>query len=230
MTDLSVIIPVLNEAGYLPATLQSLRPVSGVEIVVVDGGSQDGTADIAKSCDATVLRSPQLGRASQMNFGASVAIGQNLLFLHGDSRVPDDYFTQIQSVLATPSAVAGAFTLKIDAAAPIYRLLEIGINLRSHLFSLPYGDQGIFLKAERFRGLGGFANLPIMEDFEFIQRLKRQGKIAIASSSLITSGRRWQKLGIARTTWINQKVIAGYYLGVAPDKLARWYRSDSLAD
>lgn len=224
MTVLSIIIPVLNEAASIQSTLQQLSLTSDVEVIVVDGGSQDDTVEIAQAEGVKVLKSPQAGRASQMNLGASLAQGKILLFLHGDTQLPRDYCDQISRLLAQPQVIAGAFSLRIDAVGWAYRCLETVINLRSRFCSLPYGDQAIFLKTEQFRALGGFQCLPIMEDFELIQRLKRQGKIAIASSTVLTSSRRWQKLGILRTTWINQQIILGYSLGISPQRLARWYQ------
>lgn len=224
MVNFSLIIPVLNEADFIQSSLQRLPLDHEVEILVVDGGSQDNTVALAQASGVKVLSSPQRGRANQMNWGAVNAIGEILIFLHADTRLPADCLLQIRSLLALPDVVAGAFRLKIEAQPMIYRWLEAAINLRSQLLSLPYGDQAIFLRADRFRAMGGFRDLPIMEDFEFIQRLKQEGKIAIATSAVITSPRRWQKLGILRTTLINQQIILGYALGISPQRLATWYR------
>ena len=226
MVALSIIIPVLNESALIQSTLEPLLLTSSVEVVVVDGGSTDNTVERAQAAGAKVLLASQAGRAHQMNEGAAIAQGELLLFLHADTQLPQDYLFQVQFLLALPLVVAGAFSLKIDAPGLAYRLLERGINLRSRLFSLPYGDQAIFLRAERFKAVGGYNNLPIMEDYAFMQQLKRQGKIAIASSSVLTSSRRWQKLGIARTTLTNQLIILGYFFRVSPDSLAHWYRKN----
>jgi rSAM/selenodomain-associated transferase 2 len=226
MVALSIIIPVLNESALIQSTLEPLLLTSSVEVVVVDGGSTDNTVERAQAAGAKVLLASQAGRAHQMNEGAAIAQGELLLFLHADTQLPQDYLFQVQFLLALPLVVAGAFSLKIDAPGLAYRLLERGINLRSRLFSLPYGDQAIFLRAERFKAVGGYKNLPIMEDYAFMQQLKRQGKIAIASSSVLTSSRRWQKLGIARTTLTNQLIILGYFFRVSPDSLAHWYRKN----
>jgi rSAM/selenodomain-associated transferase 2 len=224
MVALSIIIPVLNESTLIQSTLEPLLLTPSVEVIVVDGGSADNTVKLAQAAGAKVLIASQAGRAHQMNEGASIALGELLLFLHADTQLPRDYLFQVQFLLALPLVVAGAFSLKIDAPGLAYRLLEWGVNLRSRLFSLPYGDQAIFLRAERFKTLGGYKNLPIMEDYALIQQLKRQGKIAIAPSSVLTSSRRWQKLGIARTTLINQLIILAYFFRISPDSLARWYR------
>ena len=120
--------------------------------------------------------------------------------------------------------VAGAFDLRIDSEEPSLRLVEWGVGMRSRLFQLPYGDQAIFLTAKVFHELGGFPDLPIMEDFELVRQLKQRGRIAIMPAAVLTSGRRWQKLGVLRTTLVNQLIVAGYFVGVAPHKLMHWYR------
>lgn len=222
MKRISIIIPVLNEVNTIKQTLASLKNASSVEIIVVDGGSKDETIAVAKSFGVEVISS-DLGRATQMNMGAKVATGDILLFLHADTRIAPNFDILIRQALAG-DFIAGAFELKIDANLPGIRLIEKMVNLRSHLFSLPYGDQAIFISSKVFHQIGGFPNLPIMEDFVFIRQLKKLGKINIIPQPVITSGRRWQKLGVIKTTLINQLIIIGYFLGVSPDQLARWYR------
>ncbi len=221
---ISIIIPVLNEAATITTTCHRIQNTPGVEILVVDGGSTDATVELATQCGVKVIQSSQMGRAKQMNLGASFATGDILLFLHADTRLPQGYADLVRSSLAQPQSIAGAFQLAIDSPASSVRLVEMMVNLRSRLFSLPYGDQAIFLKASVFQELGGFSPLPIMEDFEFVQRLKRQGKITIIPAYVLTSSRRWQQLGVLRTTLINQAIIIGYFLGVPPQQLLRWYR------
>lgn len=223
---ISIIIPVLNEANNITKTVELAQTAADVEIIVVDGGSKDETISIAKSLGVKVLSSP-LGRAVQMNAGAAVASGDILLFLHADTLLPANFDTIVRHTLKdvpTPNIIAGAFELVIDAEIKGIKLVEKMVSWRSRFFSLPYGDQAIFLKADVFRNVGGFPELPIMEDFVFIGNLKKLGKIAIVPVPVITSGRRWQKLGVWKTTLINQITIVGYYLGVSPEKLARWYR------
>lgn len=222
-TRISVVIPTLNEAANLPQTLGSLRGAEDLEIIVVDGGSNDGTLDIAEREGCRVLRSPP-GRALQMNAGARAASSPVLLFLHADTRLAPGFCPAVRSALKEPSVVGGAFRLRIDAPGWLLRILEKAVNIRSRVLKMPYGDQGIFVRRETFQELGGFPMLPIMEDFEFIKRLRRRGRIRIASLPASTSGRRWQELGPWRTTWINQKIIVGYCLGISPDQLAQWYR------
>lgn len=167
------------------------------------------------------------GRASQMNAGAAVANGDILLFLHADTLLPTNFDTLICLALQDAGTIAGAFELRIDAKLWGLRFIEKMVNARSRLFSLPYGDQAIFLKAIIFHEFGCFPDLLIMEDFELMLRLRREGKITILPASVLTSGRRWQKLGVVKTTLINQLVIIGYFLGVSPDKLVRFYRRSS---
>ncbi|MBD2460151.1 TIGR04283 family arsenosugar biosynthesis glycosyltransferase [Oscillatoria sp. FACHB-1407] len=221
---ISVIIPVLNEADKIAKTLQHLKAVPQVEAIVVDGGSQDDTVAVAQAYGAIVLQTPP-GRAHQMNTGATVATGSVLLFLHADSQLPQRFVEQIHQTLAQPNVVLGAFNLAIDSSIPGLRLVEWGVKWRSLLLQLPYGDQALFLKATQFQQVGGFAELPIMEDFDFVRRLQHLGRVAIAPASVVTSARRWEKLGVLRTTLINQFIIMTYFLGVRRDRIARWYRS-----
>lgn len=220
---ISIIIPVLNEANNLPTVLKHIQSYTAVEIIVVDGGSQDDTVELARSLNLQVIQSNR-GRACQMNAGAAVASGQILLFLHADTRLPPGFDRLIHQTLCQPRVVAGAFELKIDATMLGLRLVEWGVKWRSRLLQLPYGDQALFLRATTFHQMGGFPELPIMEDFVFVRQVRRLGRIAIVPATVLTSGRRWQKLGIIRTTLVNQWVILGYFLGVSPTRIARWYR------
>lgn len=221
---LSVIVPVLNEAHQLSDTLAPLQTLPDVEIIVVDGGSRDDTVAVARSLGVQVIETTP-GRAHQMNQGAAAATGAWLLFLHGDTRLPAHAPAHVQTVLAQPGVVAGAFDLRIAATGWGLRWIERGVWARSRLCQLPYGDQALFLRTTTFRQVGGFPELPIMEDFVLVQRLKRLGRIAIAPACVTTSPRRWQKLGVPRTTLINQLMIVGYYLGFSPHRLVRWYRT-----
>ena len=224
MLKISVIIPVLNEGANLKKTLAKVQQDQDVEIIVVDGGSKDGTVEIAKKYGVKVIVSPQPGRSFQMNFGAKEAVGDILLFLHGDTILPGGYSQKIIAAFTKTKTIAGAFELAIDGEGFSLRLVETAVNWRSRFLYLPYGDQAMFVKASVFWELGGFPNLPIMEDFVFIRQLKSLGTIAIIPNPVITSGRRWQKLGVWKTTLLNQGIVMGYYLGVSPERLARWYR------
>ena len=221
---ISIIIPVLNEAGIVRDTLLNLKDNLNVELIVVDGGSKDKTVELVKEMGVKVITSPTAGRANQMNLGALVATGDIVLFLHIDTRLPLGYQTMVLEALSNGQTIAGAFQLYIDSPKRSLRFVETMVNLRSRFCSLPYGDQAIFLKKSIFEDIGGFPNLPIMEDFELIQRLKRKGKITIAPAAVVTSSRRWQKLGVLQTTLINQLIIIGYYLGIPPLHLKRLYQ------
>lgn len=227
---LSVIIPVLNEAAIAKQYLSQFRQFAGhpnLEILVIDGGSQDETVQLCSQFPVQVCPSPLPGRANQMNYGAGLAQGEWLLFLHLDSILPANFFEQISHILSDGRSIAGAFRLAIDLPQGPYRSLEKLILWRSIYGQLPYGDQGLFLRRYDFEQLGGFAPLPIMEDYQLVQKLKNLGPLAIAPGPILTSGRRWQKLGIIKTTAINQAMVLGYHLGINPQTLAHWYRAQT---
>lgn len=220
---ISVIIPALNEAETIRATLGSLRTVPASEIIVVDGGSSDATREIARAEGVTVLRAPR-GRARQQNFGAAAASGEILFFLHADTQAPPDYVGLIRRALQTPGVGAGSFSLAITGDRPGLQAIATLANWRSRWLQLPYGDQGLFLSASFWARLGGYPEQPIMEDFALVRKIRRHGRLVTLPQTVLTSGRRWEQKGLWRTTWINQLMIFGYYLGVAPETLARLYR------
>ena len=220
---ISIIIPVLNEANTIRAVLAGLLDAGSVEVIVVDGGSRDETVASAQSLGVKVITAAA-SRASQMNAGSAVATGEILLFLHADTHLPTEFETLVRQALQNAGTVAGAFELRIDAQLRGLRLVERMVNMRSRFLSMPYGDQAIFLKATVFHEIGGFPDLPIIEDFELMLRLRRMGRIMIVPAPVLTSGRRWQKLGVVKTTLINQLIIAAYFLRVPPTQLVRWYR------
>lgn len=232
---ISIIIPTLNEAKNIQATLATTQIATNVEVIVVDGGSEDDTVAIVESYCKQNTQSKGIkvisgyrGRALQMNAGAAAASGEILLFLHADTRLPTEFDLMVRKIFSTPTSksniVAGAFTLKIDAKGIGLRLVEWGVKVRSHLWKMPYGDQAIFLKKQTFQEIGGFPELPIMEDFELIRRLQSSGKIAIIPVSVVTSARRWLQKGVFQTTLINQIVIIAYFLGISPERLRSLYR------
>ena len=220
---ISIIIPVLDEAEHIRATLTELRQTAGIEIIVADGGSRDGTCRLARSFGARVLTAPA-GRARQMNAGAGLASGDILLFLHADTILPGGFGQQVRQALARPGVVGGAFKLSISGPGLGLRLIEWAANQRAVLGRVPYGDQAIFLSTAVFRAMGGFRELPIMEDFELVSRLRKQGRITILPVAVSTSARRWRRAGLLRTTFINQAVVLGYWCKICPGRLARWYR------
>ena len=220
---ISIIIPVLNEAQNIRQAIASTQPSTNIEVIVVDGGSQDDTYKIASDLNVTIISSLP-GRAVQMNKGARLAKGDILLFIHADTRLPSGFDVMIRTVLQETGTVAGAFTLRIDAEVASLRLVEWGVNMRSRFLQMPYGDQAIFITKDIFNKIGNFPELPFMEDFEIMRRLKRIGRITIISVPVITSARRWLQKGIWKTTLINQIIIIAYLLGVPPQRLVRWYR------
>lgn len=221
--SISVVIPTINEAENIEKTISSVGKEKNIDIIVVDGGSNDGTVYLAKSLGAKVINSSP-PRARQMNRGAAEANGEVLLFLHADTQLPEKFDEYILKALAQPDIIAGAFQLRIDSPAPALRLIERLVNWRSRCLKTPYGDQAIFISSKLFHEVGGFPNIPIMEDFELIRQLKRKGEIVTLSVPVLTSPRRWLNLGILKTTLINQLIIAAYFTGVSPAIIARWYR------
>ncbi len=226
---ISIVIPAINEARSIATVLSQISDLPNVEVIVVDGGSEDDTISIAQGLGITVISSPP-GRARQMNAGAKAATGEILLFLHADTILPFGFEKMVRSTLQppfqgdSPAPVAGAFTLKIDDPLPSLRAIESLVAWRSQWRQMPYGDQAIFLTAATFWELGGFKQMPIMEDFELMRRLQRQGRIEILPAPVVTSARRWLKRGVWQTTFINQAIVIAYLLGVSPDRLADWYR------
>ena len=223
ISPISIIIPTLNEATTIRATLDAVQQCAVLEIIVVDGNSTDGTREIASQLGAQVLVSTA-GRAVQMNAGAAAAKGEILLFLHADTLLPNDFTTQVTTILTRPGITAGAFALAIDLPGIAFRLLEKAVAFRSTFLQMPYGDQAFFLYRQKFLEIGGYPEQPILEDVLFLKRLKESGRIGIAVSPALTSGRRWQGLGLIKTTLINQGIMLGYLLGISPQRLQHWYR------
>jgi rSAM/selenodomain-associated transferase 2/rSAM/selenodomain-associated transferase 1 len=218
---LSIIIPVLNEQAALSALLPELNQLSRVEVIVADGGSVDDSLEVARRLGATVVSSRK-GRGRQLNAGAALASGDTLLFLHSDSKLPANFRDSIDAVLGR-GCVAGAFQLAIDDPRRSLRCVEWGVNLRSKWLKSPYGDQGIFVRADTFFALNGFAQWPLLEDVDLVRRVRAKGSLGIVDATILTSARRWRKLGVIRTSLINHCVIVGYLLGISPARLARWY-------
>ena len=226
---ISIVIPTLNEAASLGRTLDHLQPADTTETIVVDGGSRDKTCEIAAQAGARVLK-VQGGRAAQQNAGAAIARGQLLLFLHADTLLPRGYDNLIRLALENPTTVAGAFRFKTDDPRIMMRMVEWMTNFRSTVLQWPYGDQGLFMEKRVFNELDGFPSMPIMEDFELVRRLRRRGTVVTISQTATTSSRRWKKLGIIRTTIINQLMVAGFIGGVSTQKLLRLYRLARAVD
>ena len=222
---LSIIIPTLNEAGEIEKSLSRLSKSDTVEILVVDGGSSDDTVEKARKFGARLL-STAPSKAGQMNAGAAGARGDVLVFLHADTCLPEHFEQKVLATVNRKGISAGAFTLTIDSDDSGLRFIERVANWRARLLQMPYGDQALFVSRQLFFEIGGFADYPIMEDFELVRRLKKRGKIAILPDSVITSPRRWQNLGVVKTWLLNQVILAAYFIGIPPHRLAAWYRRE----
>jgi rSAM/selenodomain-associated transferase 2/rSAM/selenodomain-associated transferase 1 len=223
LKTISVIIPVRNEASQIPDVLSNVMTAPGVEVIVADGNSQDETCDQARAHGATVMCVSPV-RARQMNLAAGQAHGDILLFLHADTRLPRGYEITARHILAQPHTAMGAFSLAIAGNNPKLNRIAGWANRRSRWLQLPYGDQAFFMRKEEFISAGGFPEIPIMEDYALVRKLKKLGSIRIAPAPATTSPRRWATLGAFRTTLINAAMLAGYHLGIKPEHLARWYR------
>ncbi len=222
MELISIIIPTLNEEKHLPKTLAGLADRKDLELIVVDGGSEDRTRETAANLGAKVILSSR-GRGYQLNRGTEVSRGELLLFLHGDTILPPNFSEAVRATMKKGYA-AGAFSLHIDSPAKRLAVVAACANLRSRLFRMPYGDQGIFTRRQNIDRIGGFREVPIMEDYIFMRSIRKLGKIHILKEAVSTSSRRWDNMGIVRTTCINQIIIAGYWCGVPLPTLAEIYQ------
>ena len=221
-TSISIIIPTLDEADFIAGTLASIPKEPGLEIIVVDGGSRDDTPVISQSLGALVLFSSP-GRARQMNLGAAASNGDIFLFLHADTRLPEGFTGHIHQCLRDPRVVAGAFRLSLAPPIKGSAFIEKMANLRAEKWHLPYGDQAIFVLAKKFKELGGYKEIPLLEDVDLVRRLRKVGRLAVIPVPVLASSRRWKELGVWKTTWINQVILTGFFLGIPPRILARWY-------
>jgi rSAM/selenodomain-associated transferase 2 len=219
--SVSIVIPTLNEGADITETIRHARELAPAEIIVVDGGSDDGTVENASAADR-VLTAPR-GRGAQQNAGAAVSRGDVLLFLHADCWLEPGSLDAILAALDDPRAVGGCFQQTIEAEGLEYRWLERGNALRVRLWTLAYGDQGIFVRRTIFDRLGGFPPLPIMEDLFFMKRLRHEGRFILLENRLHVSPRRWQQNGIFRQTARNWLLTGLAQAGVPPDRLTGFY-------
>ena len=219
---LSIIIPVLNEERTIAGTVSDLARVEACEIIVVDGGSTDRTAEVVRDGPARLVAAAR-GRAAQMNQGARHAAGDVLLFLHADTRLPATAGSDVERSMADPGCVGGRFDIRLDSPRPLLRVVGHMISLRSRLTRVATGDQAIFVRRAVFERLGGFPEIPIMEDVAFCRALKRQGRIACLRSRVVSSARRWEQNGPVRTILLMWALKLLYLAGVAPARLKRLY-------
>ena len=221
---LSVIIPVLNEAKHLERILSRLRAICpGAEVIIVDGGSEDGTNTVARRFPWVRYLSSRRGRARQMNAGAKVANGEVLLFLHADTLLPAGANAAILGAFNDPEVVAGRFDVRFDTPRPVFKVIAFFINLRSRLTNICTGDQALFVRRKTFEELRGYPEIPLMEDVELAKRLKRKGAMSCLRLKVITSARKWEQGGVLRVVLLMWMLRFLYCVGVGPERMHRWY-------
>ncbi len=222
--SLTIVVPTLNEAPGIISFLQPLQPLRerGVELILADGGSRDGTVAAAAPLVDQVLSSPR-GRALQMNAGAALAGGDVLLFLHADARLPDDAERLILDGLRETGGRWGRFDIRLSGAAPMLRVVEWMMNRRSRLTGIATGDQGLFVDHGLFDAVGGFPAIALMEDVALSATLKRHGRPLCLAQKVVASSRRWEKHGIWGTIALMWRLRLAYFLGAEPARLAEIY-------
>ncbi len=223
--ELSIIIPVLNELENLPITIAHLQAgLPKSEIIVVDGGSRDGTREwLAKQTDLAVLDAER-GRGCQMRVGASQATGNVLLFLHADCTLPANAYDCIKQVLQNPAVIGGAFVIQFAEAFPrSLPLIAKGINARTRVTKTATGDQGIFVRRKVYESVGGFEGWPLFEDVNLVSKVKQHGKFVIIREPIVISGRRYIANGPWLTTFLMYALRIGYWAGIHPNRLYQWF-------
>jgi len=219
---ISIIIPTLDEAKGIAHSIERAFATRPHEVIVVDGGSADGTVNIATKCGCRIVQGER-GRATQQNLGAQYATGDVLLFLHADNWLVPDGLRQITRALRNSRILGGAFRHRIQASGLVYRVIEQGNTLRARVLRMAYGDQGIFVRRHTFWQIGGFPRVSLMEDVLFMRKLRRLSSLPILPGPLYVSARRWEKRGPMRQTIRNWGLTLAESVGVPPDKLARYY-------
>lgn len=221
---LSIIVPVLDEEAVIVEALQALSSLRarGVEIIVADGGSGDRTAELAQPLCDRLITAPR-GRASQMNAGAAAAHGEVLLFLHADTRLPANADRLVADGLARSGRPWGRFDVRIDGRHPLLPMVGAMMNLRSRITGIATGDQAIFVATTAFAAVGGYPDIPLMEDIVLSRRLKRLGRPLCVAQPALTSGRRWETHGVMRTILTMWRLRLAFFFGADPAKLAASY-------
>lgn len=226
---MSVVIPTLNEAAHLERLLPALLEVTPeLDIVVADGGSGDATVEVVRRFPRVKLVTAPRGRARQMNEGARLASGDVLLFLHADTTLPPGAQHAVASALRRPDVGGGRFDVRFDSPRPMFRVIATMMNWRSRASGIATGDQAIFVRRDVFDALGGYPDIPIMEDVEFSRRLKRSGRVTRLALRVTTSARKWQREGVSRTILLMWTLRFLYFAGVRPARLHRWYYGASI--
>jgi rSAM/selenodomain-associated transferase 2 len=222
---ISVVIPVLNERECLPVTVDSVRAaIPGAEIIAVDCGSTDGSREwLARQPDVQLLSSVR-GKGPQQNAGARAATGDALVFLHADTQLPSDAGNKLEAVLNDPGVSGGAFRVRFAERRPVsLQILARLMNMRMRLLRRCFGDQALFARRRVWEQSGGYPDWPLFEDYEFVRRFKRYGKFGIVNSPVTISARRFLKKGVWRTAALVMVLQTGYYVGVSPVTLKRWF-------
>lgn len=221
--SVAVVVPLLNEAALLPSMMKTWENLGANELLIVDGGSNDGSRELLDQSGLRWMRS-EAGRARQMNVGAAASSSDILLFLHADTQLPPHALQAARDAFHRAETVAGRFDVRIEGGHPMLRIVERAMCWRSRLTGISTGDQAIFVCREVFERIGGFPDQPLMEDIELSKRLKREGSIACLPLQVRTSGRRWESRGMFATILLMWWLRLLYWLGVSPERLVRMYR------
>jgi rSAM/selenodomain-associated transferase 2 len=226
--NVSIVIPTLNEAGSIASAVHRAWSAGAYEIIVADGGSDDETLAIARASPCRVVQSAP-GRGVQQNHAARHATGHVLLFLHADNWLVSDAVGQIVAAMSDPDVLGGAFEQRIDADGLLYRLLERGNAFRARRLGRPFGDQGIFMRRSVFERLGGFPDVPLMEDVLLMRKFRRLSRPILLPGPLHVSPRRWQRHGVLRQTARNWLLLLAHRLGASPNRLAHHHAPHTSA-
>ncbi len=223
----SIVIPALNEVCTINETIESIYSLDisyDIEIIVVDGNPDKNTLH-AITYDKVIKISSTPGRGIQMNKGAEIAKGEVILFLHSDTKLPSNAISLLMKTLENVDISGGAFDISIDSKGFLYRVIERVANIRTRITNVPFGDQGIFIRKEDFKNIGGYKEIPIMEDIDFIRRLKKNNSnMKIIKANVLTSARRWKNEGVIYCTLRNWFILIMYFLGMSPFKIKKFYK------